>query len=98
MPRQFVLVSLRVSTGPDVWSPRWGSHRTGSRCALSSPVPIFKTFVVDTKGTLADHQALRAQQRLTEVYGNTNIQFIIRVEDGVLIIPPNGKFMPEGTL
>ncbi|GFE16341.1 hypothetical protein Sgleb_43880 [Streptomyces glebosus] len=58
----------------------------------------FKTFVVDTKGTLADHQALRSQDRLAEVYGNTSIQFIIRVEDGVLIIPPNGKFMPEGTL
>ncbi|MFG2094263.1 hypothetical protein [Streptomyces sp. NPDC048612] len=58
----------------------------------------FKTFVVDTKGTVAEHEALRAQQRLTDVYGNTNIQFIIRVEDGILIIPPNGKFMPEGTL
>ncbi|MEW9518812.1 hypothetical protein [Streptomyces tubercidicus] len=58
----------------------------------------FKTFVVDTKGTMADHEALRAQQRLTDVYGNTNIQFIIRVEDGILIIPPNGRFMPEGTL
>lgn len=62
------------------------------------PGADFKTFVVDTKGTLADHQALRAEQRLTEVYGNTKIQFIIRVEDGVLIIPPNGRFMPEGTL
>ncbi|WP_435603024.1 hypothetical protein [Streptomyces sp. bgisy130] len=58
----------------------------------------FKTFVVDTKGTMAEHEALRAQQRLTDVYGNTNIQFIIRVEDGILIIPPNGRFMPEGTL
>ena len=58
----------------------------------------FKTFVVDTKGTLADHLALRTQQRLTDVYGNTNVQFIIRVEDGVLTIPPSGTFMPEGTL
>ncbi|WP_030374824.1 hypothetical protein [Streptomyces rimosus] len=58
----------------------------------------FKTFVIDTKGTMAEHEALRAHQRLTEVYGNTNIQFIVRVEDGILIIPPNGKFLPEGTL
>ncbi|MFG2670947.1 hypothetical protein [Streptomyces sp. NPDC048445] len=58
----------------------------------------FKTFVVDTKGTLADHADLRTQQRLTEVFGKTNIQFIIRVEDGVLTIPPSGTFMPEGTL
>ncbi len=58
----------------------------------------FKTFVVDTKGTLAEHMALRTQQRLTETYGKTKIQFIIRVEDGVLIIPPNGTFMPEVTL
>ncbi|MFD7662870.1 hypothetical protein [Streptomyces sp. NPDC059788] len=58
----------------------------------------FKTFVIDTKGTLADHEALRAHQRLTEVYGNTHIQFIVRVEDGILIIPPDGRFAPEGTL
>ncbi|MFG2589188.1 hypothetical protein [Streptomyces sp. NPDC048438] len=57
----------------------------------------FKTFVVDTKGTLADHLALRTQQRLTDVYGKTNIQFIIRVEDGVLTIPPSGTFTPEVT-
>ncbi|MFD9755405.1 hypothetical protein [[Kitasatospora] papulosa] len=57
----------------------------------------FKTFVVDTKGTLADHLALRTQQRLTDVYGKTNIQFIIRVEDGVLSIPPSGTFTPEVT-
>ncbi|MFE0081063.1 hypothetical protein [[Kitasatospora] papulosa] len=57
----------------------------------------FKTFVVDTKGTLSDHLALRSQQRLTDVYGKTNIQFIIRVEDGVLSIPPSGTFTPEVT-
>ncbi|MFD3503793.1 hypothetical protein [Streptomyces sp. NPDC058678] len=58
----------------------------------------FNTFVVDTKGTLADHVALRTEQRLVDVYGKTGIQFVIRVEDGVLTIPPGGKFMPEGTL
>nr|BBJ53459.1 hypothetical protein SAVMC3_60880 [Streptomyces avermitilis] len=58
----------------------------------------FNTFVVDTKGTLADHLALRTEQRLTDVYGKSGIQFVIRVEDGVLTIPPGGKFMPEGTL
>ncbi|MFD4341623.1 hypothetical protein ACFWPP_31130 [Streptomyces anulatus] len=58
----------------------------------------FKTFVVDTKGTLAEHMTFRTQQRLTETYGKTNIQFIIRVEDGILIIPPNGTFMPEAAL
>ncbi|MGY1580044.1 hypothetical protein [Streptomyces sp. MN13] len=58
----------------------------------------FKTFVVDTKGTLADLAALRTEQRLTDVYGERNVQFIIRVEDGVLRIPPDGTFMPEGTL
>lgn len=57
-----------------------------------------KTFVVDTKGTLADHVGLRTQQRLTDVYGEKGVQFVIRVEDGVLVIPPDGKFMPEGTL
>lgn len=31
----------------------------------------FKTFVIDTKGTLADHAALRTQHRLAEVYGET---------------------------
>ncbi|MFD8404565.1 hypothetical protein ACFV1G_07760 [Streptomyces anulatus] len=58
----------------------------------------FKTFVVDTKGTLAEHMTFRTQQRLTETYGKTKIQFIIRVEDGILIIPPNGTFMPEAAL
>ena len=57
-----------------------------------------KTFVIDTKGTLADHARLRTRQRLTDVYGERGIQFVIRVEDGVLTIPPYGKFMPEGTL
>ncbi|SCF82318.1 hypothetical protein GA0115255_107695, partial [Streptomyces sp. Ncost-T6T-2b] len=50
----------------------------------------FRTFVVDTKGTLADHAALRTQQRLTDTYRKAKIQFIIRVEDGVIIIPPDG--------
>ncbi|MDX3711401.1 hypothetical protein PV733_21075 [Streptomyces europaeiscabiei] len=58
----------------------------------------FKTFVVDTKGTMADHAAMRTAQRLTEVYGKTNVQFIIRVEDGVMRIPPDGTFMPEAAL
>ncbi|MEV5594053.1 hypothetical protein [Streptomyces sp. NPDC052496] len=58
----------------------------------------FRTFVIDTKGTIAEHEAMRARQRLTDIYGNTNIQFIIRVEDGIIIVPPNGTFMPEGTL
>ncbi|WP_202546291.1 hypothetical protein [Streptomyces sp. SID2119] len=58
----------------------------------------FKTFVIDTRGTLADHVALRTQQRLADVYGKTEIQFIIRVEDGVLTIPPGGMFMPEAAL
>ncbi|MFI5676377.1 hypothetical protein [Streptomyces cellulosae] len=58
----------------------------------------FNTFVVDTKGTLADHLALRTEQRLTQIYGKSNIQFVIRVEDGILTIPPGGTFMPEGTL
>ncbi|MEW2067460.1 hypothetical protein [Streptomyces sp. NPDC007346] len=58
----------------------------------------FKTFVIDTKGTLADHVSLRTQQRLADVYGETQIQFIIRVEDGVLTIPPGGMFMPEAAL
>jgi hypothetical protein len=56
------------------------------------------TFVVDTKGTLADHVALRTEQRLMDVYGKTDIQFVIRLEDGVLTIPPGGRFMPEGSL
>ncbi|MFE6931391.1 hypothetical protein ACFVDT_05085 [Streptomyces sp. NPDC057699] len=64
---------------------------------LETPGADFKTFVVGTKGTLADHLALRTQQRLTDVYGKTNIQFIIRVEDGVLTIPPSGTFTPEVT-
>ncbi|WP_216590577.1 hypothetical protein [Streptomyces brasiliscabiei] len=58
----------------------------------------FKTFVVDTKGTMADHAAMRTAQRLTEVYGKTDVQFIIRVEDGVMRIPPDGTFMPEAAL
>ncbi|SCD45627.1 hypothetical protein [Streptomyces sp. DvalAA-19] len=58
----------------------------------------FKTFVIDTKGTLADHASLRTQQRLTDVYGETQVQFIIRVEDGVITIPPGGTFMPEAAL
>ncbi|WP_432015078.1 hypothetical protein [Streptomyces cucumeris] len=58
----------------------------------------FKTFVVDTKGTLADHLTLRTEQRLTDVYGEKGVQFVIRVEDGVIVVPPRGTFMPEGTL
>ncbi|TRV81413.1 hypothetical protein FKN01_02815 [Streptomyces sp. 130] len=58
----------------------------------------FRTFVVDTKGTLADHAALRTGQRLAEIYGKYNIQFIIRLDDGVLTIPPGGTFTPGGTL
>ncbi|NGO79244.1 hypothetical protein G6045_26850, partial [Streptomyces sp. YC504] len=58
----------------------------------------FKTFVVDTKGTLADLADQRTAQRLTDVYGKTNVQFVIRVEDGVLTIPPGGTFMPKGAL
>ncbi|QYX79671.1 hypothetical protein [Streptomyces akebiae] len=58
----------------------------------------FKTFVVDTKGTMADHAAMRTAQRLTDVYGKTDVQFIIRVEDGVMRIPPDGTFMPEAAL
>ncbi|NUW04023.1 hypothetical protein [Streptomyces sp. CAI 127] len=55
----------------------------------------FRTFVVDTKGTLAEHVALRTRQRLTETYRKAKIQFIVRVEDGVIIILPDGTFMPE---
>ncbi|WP_328900258.1 hypothetical protein OHR86_10090 [Streptomyces sp. NBC_00441] len=57
-----------------------------------------KTFVVDTKGTLADHASLGTAQRLTEAYGRYNVQFVIRVEDGILTIPPGGTFTPEGAL
>ncbi|MFC7303500.1 hypothetical protein ACFQVC_04625 [Streptomyces monticola] len=55
-----------------------------------------QTFVVDTRGTLDDLAASGIPRRLTEVYGNRNVQFVIRVEDGTLMIPPGGKFMPGG--
>ncbi|GAA0962497.1 MULTISPECIES: hypothetical protein [Streptomyces violaceusniger group] len=54
-----------------------------------------QTFVLDTKGTLADLQAKDMARRLNEVYGTTNVQFVIRVEDGTLMIPPGGKFVPD---
>jgi hypothetical protein len=70
----------------------------GNMKQMESSGADFNTFVVDTKGTLADHVGLRTQQRLMDVYGDTGVQFVIRVEDGVLRIPPDGTFMPEGAL
>ncbi|GDY57675.1 hypothetical protein SVIO_082980 [Streptomyces violaceusniger] len=53
-----------------------------------------QTFVLDTKGTLADLQAKDMARRLNEVYGETNVQFVIRVEDGTLMIPPVESSFP----
>ncbi|TVL90451.1 hypothetical protein [Streptomyces sp. SAJ15] len=55
-----------------------------------------QTFVIDTKGTLEDLAANNIAERLSGLYGSYNMQFVIRVEDGTLMIPPGGKFTPGG--
>ncbi|MFC4514571.1 MULTISPECIES: hypothetical protein [Streptomyces] len=57
-----------------------------------------QTFVVETKGTLADLEKQNMVRRLSEAYADQNVQFIIRVEDGTMMIPPGGTFVPGGAL
>ncbi|UUU22577.1 CvpA family protein [Streptomyces sp. DSM 40750] len=55
-----------------------------------------QTFVLDTvvsKEDLAPHLG-----RLEKNYMDKNVQVVIRTPDGIVFIPPGGRFMPEGTL
>ncbi|GHE52141.1 hypothetical protein [Streptomyces capitiformicae] len=55
-----------------------------------------QTFVLDTvvsKQDLAPHLG-----RLEKNYMDKNVQVVIRTPDGIVFIPPGGRFMPEGTL
>lgn len=53
-------------------------------------------FVIDTKGTLADLAARNMPQRLLDHYGDHGVMLAIRVDDGVLYVPPDGTFYPRG--
>ncbi|MCK1817363.1 hypothetical protein MTQ13_24290, partial [Streptomyces sp. XM4011] len=53
-----------------------------------------QVFVIDVKGTMADLTGIDAAQRLTGLHEGKGIHFVIRAEDGTLIIPPDGTFGP----
>ncbi|MER7107132.1 hypothetical protein [Streptomyces sp. NPDC000229] len=55
-----------------------------------------QTFVVDTKVAKSDMATQIG--RLQKGYEGKNVQFVIRTPDGIIFVPRDGKFMPEGTL
>ncbi|MEU6915946.1 hypothetical protein ABZ948_22175, partial [Streptomyces olindensis] len=55
-----------------------------------------KTFVVDTKASLADMQG--QIKRLQQGFEGKGVQFVIRTPDGNVFVPPGGTFMPEEVL
>ncbi|CAM5512080.1 hypothetical protein [Streptomyces abikoensis] len=57
-----------------------------------------KVFVVDIKGTLAEHMARGVEKELDRIFKTKGVHVIVRVEDGTFMYPPGGKFMPGGAL
>ncbi|MGP4109558.1 hypothetical protein ACTWP5_01400 [Streptomyces sp. 4N509B] len=55
-----------------------------------------RIFVIDTNGSLADLVARNMPERLLDHYGQHRVMFAIRVDDGILYVPPDGQFYPLG--
>ncbi|MFJ3880499.1 hypothetical protein ACIPW5_23940 [Streptomyces sp. NPDC090077] len=55
-----------------------------------------KTFVIDTKGSLADMLASGIEKELARMHTARGVNVVLRVEDGTIMYPPGASFMPGG--